>query len=152
MVRGIFFVMKYLIVGLGNIGPEYHETRHNIGFMVLDELANQKSITFESNKLGSTTQFRFKGRTIILLKPNTYMNLSGKSVRYWSQQHKIPTENILVITDDLALPCAKIRLKAKGVPHYKKEGAGDIIIELSASLPENLSNEQKELLQKLKNV
>ncbi len=106
--------MKYLIAGLGNIGPEYELTRHNIGFLVLDKLAEKESISFTFNKQAYTSELKHKGRTLHLIKPTTYMNLSGKAVAYWMQQHKIPKENILVITDDLALPFGKLRMKAKG--------------------------------------
>ncbi len=105
---------KYLIVGLGNLGSEYAETRHNIGFKVLDELAKQEDLTFETLKLGDITTYKLKGRTFILLKPNTYMNLSGKAVLYWLTKEKIPLENLLVITDDLNLPFGSIRVKTKG--------------------------------------
>ncbi len=106
--------MKYLITGLGNPGNEYENTRHNIGFSVLDYLANQENLIFESARHGLTTTFKFKGRSLILLKPNTYMNLSGKAIQYWLQAEKIPIENLLVITDDLALPFGTIRIRAKG--------------------------------------
>lgn len=106
--------MKYLIVGLGNPGSDYDETRHNIGFKVLDNLITNTESKFVSGKLGETAILKHKGRTLILLKPNTYMNLSGKAVNYWMQQEKINLENVLIITDDLALPIGKIRLKAKG--------------------------------------
>ena len=105
---------KFLIVGLGNIGEKYSNTRHNIGFKILEELASKEEIIFESEKLGSIAKFRFKGRTFILLKPSTYMNLSGKSVKYWLIKEKIPLENLLVICDDLNLPFGTIRIKAKG--------------------------------------
>jgi len=105
---------KFLIVGLGNIGDEYANTRHNIGFKVLDFLAKQESLTFETQKLGDVTTYKFKGRTFILLKPNTYMNLSGKAVTYWMSKENILMENLLVITDDLNLPFGTIRLKTKG--------------------------------------
>ena len=106
--------MKYLIVGLGNIGGEYAETRHNIGFKVLDAFAKASNIFFNPSRLGDTATFKFKGRTLILLKPSTFMNLSGKAVRYWMQEEKIPESNILIITDDLALPFGKIRIREKG--------------------------------------
>ena len=106
--------MKYLIVGLGNIGDEYRETRHNIGFMVLDALAKASNIVFKDGRYGATTTLSVKGRQLILLKPSTYMNLSGNAVRYWMQQEKIPLENVLVIVDDLALPFGSLRLKGKG--------------------------------------
>lgn len=106
--------MKYLIVGLGNIGPEYEITRHNIGFLVLDRLADEKGTEYQQNKLAYTTEVKHKGRTLILVKPTTYMNLSGKAVNHYLQLHKIPKENLLVITDDIALPFGKIRLKPRG--------------------------------------
>jgi len=105
---------KYLIVGLGNIGSDYENTRHNIGFKILDHLATKKSLSFETQKLGDVTVYKFKGRQFILLKPNTYMNLSGKAVLYWLNKENIPLENLLVITDDLNLPFGTIRLKTKG--------------------------------------
>ena len=106
--------MKYLIVGLGNIGEEYRNTRHNIGFMVLDALAKASNIVFSTDRLGDIANLSVKGRQLLLLKPSTYMNLSGKAVRYWMQQEKIPLENVLVIVDDLALPLGSLRLKGKG--------------------------------------
>lgn len=106
--------MKYLIVGLGNIGPEYADTRHNIGFMVADELAKQSHSSFFNMRLAYYTEFSYKSRSIYLIKPTTYMNLSGKAVNYWMQELRIPVENILVIVDDLALPFGTIRLKPKG--------------------------------------
>ncbi|MDG1731130.1 MAG: aminoacyl-tRNA hydrolase [Algibacter sp.] len=105
---------KYLIVGLGNIGEKYENTRHNIGFKILDAFAKQENLTFETQKLGDITTYKLKGRTFILLKPNTYMNLSGKAVLYWLTKEKIPLENLLVVTDDLNLPFGSIRLKTKG--------------------------------------
>jgi len=105
---------KYLIVGLGNIGEKYAATRLNIGFRILDEIAAKEAVSFESEKLGAIATFRFKGRTFILLKPSTYMNLSGKAVKYWLTKENIPIENLLVICDDLNLPFGAIRLKAKG--------------------------------------
>lgn len=106
--------MKYLIVGLGNPGSKYAETRHNIGFKVLDALAKELGALFFSGKHAEVAEIKFKGRTLILIKPNTFMNLSGKAVNYWMQTEKIPRENILVITDDLALPFGKLRMKGKG--------------------------------------
>lgn len=106
--------MKYLIVGLGNIGPEYVETRHNIGFDVLDTLAEKEGLTFKPDRYGDVAQYKFKGRDFYLVKPSTYMNLSGKAVRYWLQQLKLEPDNLLVITDDIALPVGKLRLKGKG--------------------------------------
>ena len=105
---------KFLIVGLGNIGPKYENTRHNIGFKILDELAREKELTFETQKLGDVATFKYKGRTFILLKPSTYMNLSGKAVNYWMQKEKIALENLLVVTDDLNLAFGTLRLKTKG--------------------------------------
>lgn len=105
---------KYLIVGLGNIGPEYHETRHNIGFMVVDALAREAGISFSDGRYGSIATFTVKGRQLILLKPSTYMNLSGNAVRYWMQKENIPLEKTLVVVDDLALPFGTLRLKGKG--------------------------------------
>ena len=106
--------MKYLIAGLGNIGPEYHETRHNIGFMVVDALAKAAGIQFNDGRYGFTTTLSIKGRQLILLKPSTYMNLSGNAVRYWLQKENVPLENLLVVVDDLALPFGTLRLKGKG--------------------------------------
>jgi len=106
--------MKYLIIGLGNIGAEYRNTRHNIGFMVLDALANKKEVAFSSDRLAFTTMFKYKGRSIYMVKPTTYMNLSGKAVNYWMKQLKIPKENTLTIVDDLALPYGTLRMRGKG--------------------------------------
>ncbi|MGB0165411.1 MAG: aminoacyl-tRNA hydrolase [Luteibaculum sp.] len=106
--------MKYLIVGLGNPGEKYANTRHNIGFKVLDAMAIASNTVFKEERHGWLAQASFKARNIILLKPNTYMNLSGKAVAYWMQQEKIPLENLLIITDDLALPYGTIRLRGKG--------------------------------------
>lgn len=106
--------MKYLIVGLGNIGEEYRNTRHNIGFMVLDALAKASNIIFTDGRYGATASMSVKGRQLLLLKPSTYMNLSGNAVRYWMQQEKIPLENVLIVVDDLALPFGTLRLKGKG--------------------------------------
>lgn len=105
---------KFLIVGLGNIGAEYVNTRHNIGFKVVDFFARKEGISFQTAKLGDVAEFKIKGRTIILLKPNTYMNLSGKAVKYWMEKENIAKENILVITDDLNLSFGTIRIKTKG--------------------------------------
>ena len=105
---------KFLIVGLGNIGAEYVNTRHNIGFKVLDHFANKEGIHFETVKLGALAEYKIKGRTLFLLKPNTYMNLSGKAVSYWMEKENIPKENILIITDDLNLSFGTIRIKSKG--------------------------------------
>lgn len=105
---------KFLIVGLGNIGSEYVNTRHNIGFKVLDYFANQESISFQTQKLGDLAEFKIKGRNAILLKPNTFMNLSGKAVKYWMEKEKIEKDNLLIITDDLNLSFGSIRIKTKG--------------------------------------
>ncbi len=106
--------MKYLIAGLGNIGVDYEGTRHNVGFEVVDALAKAFDASFEDDHLGNIAEFKFRGRTFVLLKPNTYMNRSGKSVRYWLQKKKIPKENLLVIIDDLNLPFGTQRLRGKG--------------------------------------
>lgn len=104
--------VKYLIVGLGNPGDEYAHTRHNIGFDVLDQLAGSQP--WELSRHGWITEIKHKGRTLLLLKPNTYMNLSGKALVYWMQQEKIKIENVLVVVDDLSLPLAKLRMRNKG--------------------------------------
>jgi PTH1 family peptidyl-tRNA hydrolase len=106
--------MNYLIVGLGNIGPEYADTRHNIGFMILDELAKQESAKFYNMRLAYYTEVAHKARTLYLIKPTTYMNLSGKAVNHWMKELKIPIENVLIIVDDIALPFGTLRLKPKG--------------------------------------
>jgi PTH1 family peptidyl-tRNA hydrolase len=106
--------MKYLIVGLGNIGAKYEGTRHNVGFEVVDHLAQTKEVSWTTDNLGDVAQFKHRGRTYILLKPSTYMNRSGKSVRYWLQKEKIEKNNMLVILDDLNLPFGKQRLRGKG--------------------------------------
>lgn len=106
--------MKYLIVGLGNMGADYDNTRHNIGFEVVDVLAKEFGVKFKNDSLGDLAEFKHKGRTFILLKPSTYMNLSGKAVRYWLQKHNIPKENLLVVLDDLNLPFGKMRLRGNG--------------------------------------
>lgn len=106
--------MKYLIVGLGNIGPEYQDTRHNIGFNVLDAFAKASNIVFEDRRYGAVSEVKLKGRPLILLKPNTYMNLSGKAVSYWMQKEKIALEDLLILVDDLALPFVTLRLRGQG--------------------------------------
>jgi peptidyl-tRNA hydrolase, PTH1 family len=106
--------MKYLIAGLGNPGLEYELTRHNIGFLVVEKLAADIGISFSPKKLGDISQGRIKNKIVHLLKPATFMNLSGKAIRYWLQELDIPMENLLVITDDLALPTGKLRMKMKG--------------------------------------
>ena len=108
--------MKYLIVGLGNIGSEYADNRHNIGFMVLDQMAKEAGAKFTTLKLAGYTEIHHKGRMLHLIKPTTYMNLSGKAVTYWMQELKIPIENVLVIVDDLAIPYQSIKIKPKGSP------------------------------------
>lgn len=105
---------KFLIVGLGNIGEKYENTRHNIGFKILDFFATKEALAFETGKLADRANYKLKGRSFIFLKPNTYMNLSGKAVKYWLEKEKIPLENLLIITDDLNLPFGTLRLKTKG--------------------------------------
>ncbi|MDC8005968.1 aminoacyl-tRNA hydrolase [Aureisphaera galaxeae] len=105
---------KFLIAGLGNIGPKYENTRHNIGFRVLDHMARENDLTWETVKLGDITTYKKKGRTFLFLKPSTFMNLSGKAVKYWLDKEKIPLENLLVVTDDLNLPFGTLRVKGKG--------------------------------------
>ncbi|GHT51491.1 peptidyl-tRNA hydrolase [Bacteroidia bacterium] len=107
--------MKYLIAGLGNIGQEYENTRHNIGFMTLDALAEVSGVVFDVNKrYGAIAELRLKNVQLVLLKPSTYMNLSGNAIRYWLQKENIPVENLLVVVDDLMLPFGSLRLKTKG--------------------------------------
>ena len=105
---------KYLIVGLGNSGPDYVNTRHNIGFKVVNHFAKTHCVRFETLKLGALASYIFKGRNFLILKPNTFMNLSGKAVKYWLEKEKVPMDNLLVITDDLNLPFGTLRLKTKG--------------------------------------
>jgi PTH1 family peptidyl-tRNA hydrolase len=106
--------LKYLIAGLGNIGPQYENTRHNIGFKVLDALAESSNTSFEPDRHAFSATFKHKGRTFILIKPTTFMNRSGKAIRYWLQAEKIPVENLLVIIDDIALPFGSLRMRTKG--------------------------------------
>jgi PTH1 family peptidyl-tRNA hydrolase len=106
--------MKYLIAGLGNIGPEYELTRHNIGFLVLDRIADNHKIEFRTERLADRAELKYKGRQLHFIKPNTYMNLSGKAVAYWLQELKIPKENLVVIVDDIALPFGSLRMRTKG--------------------------------------
>lgn len=106
--------MKYLIVGLGNIGPEYAGTRHNIGFMTADRLASDAGANFESCRYGDMARFRVKNKQLMVLKPSTFMNLSGVAVRYWMNKERLPLQNLLVIVDDLALPFGAIRLRGSG--------------------------------------
>lgn len=115
----IDYNMKYLIVGLGNVGAEYEGTRHNIGFMVVDEMVRQAraandNVSWSLERRAYRTELRLKGRTLVLIKPTTYMNLSGEAVRYWLQAEKIPVENLLVVVDDIALPLGTIRMKKQG--------------------------------------
>ena len=107
-------IMKYLIAGLGNIGDEYLNTRHNIGFIVADALALSLKCTFTSGRYASSAKGKLKGRSVTIIKPNTYMNLSGKAIRYWMKKEKIPLENTLVVIDDLALPLGALRLRKQG--------------------------------------
>jgi PTH1 family peptidyl-tRNA hydrolase len=107
-------VQKSLIVGLGNIGEEYANTRHNVGFKILDALAESSSISFSTDRYASVAKMRFRGRPFILIKPSTYMNLSGKAVQYWMQKEKIDTKHVLVVTDDIALPFGTLRMKPSG--------------------------------------
>ena len=123
--------MKYLIVGLGNPGDEYQDTRHNIGFMVLDALAKASNTVFEDKRYGFVANIRIKNRELVLLKPTTFMNLSGNAVRYWMNKENIDPENLLVVADDLALPLGKIRLKANG-SNGGHNGLGNIIQVLSS--------------------
>lgn len=106
--------MKYLIAGLGNIGPDYKQTRHNIGFMVLDAFAEASNAVFEDRRYGFVAETRLRNRSLLLLKPSTFMNLSGNAIRYWLQKEKIENENLLVVVDDLALPFGTLRMKSKG--------------------------------------
>lgn len=106
--------MKYLIAGLGNIGSEYKDTRHNIGFQILDTLAGVSNISFRDKRYGFVAEYKYKARTFILLKPSTYVNLSGRAVNYWLHKQKIPVDKLLVLTDDIALPFGSLRFKAKG--------------------------------------
>ena len=106
--------MKYLIVGLGNIGSEYAETRHNIGFKIVDALAKASTSSFKPSRLGDMCEVKHKGRTFVLVKPSTFMNLSGKAVQYWMSETKVPIDKVLIITDDIALDTGVIRIRAKG--------------------------------------
>jgi len=124
--------MKFLIIGLGNPGADYKNSRHNIGFKVLDKLASLSNISFSSDRYADVTNLKFKGRTLILVKPNTFMNLSGKAVNYWMQKEKISVENILVVTDDISLPFGTIRLRSKG-SDGGHNGLKDIISVLQSS-------------------
>src|SRR5882762_7270454 len=112
--KSVICNMKYLIVGLGNIGPEYELTRHNIGFLVVDRIADNHKIEFHTDRLADKAELKYKGRQLHLIKPNTYMNLSGKAVAYWLQELKIQKENLLIIVDDIALPFGSLRMRTKG--------------------------------------
>jgi len=115
IVKGLYLLrMKYLIVGLGNIGPEYADTRHNIGFNIADQLVKDLSGSFSNSRLAYYAEVSYKGKKLHVIKPTTFMNLSGKAVNYWMQELKIPIEHVLVIVDDLAIPLGKLRLKLKG--------------------------------------
>ena len=124
--------MNYLIVGLGNTGHEYQMTRHNIGFQVVEALAREREIPFEPARLGDVARLSYKGRKLTLVKPTTYMNRSGKAVRYWLQNLRIPLSNLLVIADDLHLPFGKLRLRPKG-GHGGHNGLKNIIEEVGTS-------------------
>ncbi len=106
--------MKYLIAGLGNMGREYEDTRHNIGFMILDALAKASNVVFTPRRYGDVAEMRLKNKQLVLLKPSTFMNLSGNAIRYWLKKENIPIENLLVVVDDIALPFGTLRLKTKG--------------------------------------
>ena len=124
--------MKYLIIGLGNPGNEYQNTRHNIGFQVLDRLVSLSNTTFSVEKLADVATLKFKGRQLMLVKPNTFMNLSGNAVRYYLLKHKIKVCNLLIFSDDLHLPFGKIRIKGKGA-HGGHNGHKDVIEKLATS-------------------
>lgn len=125
--------MKYLIIGLGNIGAEYANTRHNIGFVVADALANELKGRFSVERLASVSKVKFKGRILVIIKPTSYMNLSGKSVKYWMDQEKIPIERILIVLDDIALPLGALRMKARG-GDAGHNGLTDIILKLDTDI------------------
>jgi peptidyl-tRNA hydrolase, PTH1 family len=124
--------MKYLIVGLGNIGEGYKDTRHNIGFTVLDTMAMASNVSFTDRRYGAVCEIRYKGRDLILLKPSTYMNLSGNAVKYWLKKETIPLENMLVIVDDIALPLGSIRMRPKG-----NDGGHNGLAHISTTLATN---------------
>lgn len=124
--------MNFLIVGLGNIGEEYLETRHNIGFKIVDELALKHNAIFKLDRLAFYTSYRTKGKTVHVIKPTTYMNLSGKAVRYWMQELKIQPENMLVVLDDLAIPFGSLRMRAKG-----NDGGHNGLKDIDATLGNN---------------
>ncbi len=124
--------MKYLIAGLGNIGSEYVNTRHNIGFVVCDALARDLDTDFKVERLAARAEAKYKGRTLVLIKPTTYMNLSGKAIKYWLEKENIPLENLLVIVDDIALPTGALRMKKKG-GDAGHNGLADIMLKLNTS-------------------
>lgn len=124
--------MKFLICGLGNIGDEYANTRHNIGFLALDVLAKQANVSFSLSRYAFTAEMRHKGRSLFLIKPTTYVNLSGKAVKYWLEKEKIPVENLLIIVDDIALDTGKIRIKKSG-----NDGGHNGLIHISEMLQTN---------------
>ena len=125
--------MKYLIAGLGNVGIEYANTRHNIGFVVADALCHDLKGNFTVDRLASVCKVKYKGRTLVIIKPSTYMNLSGKAVKYWLEKEKIPKERLLVVLDDIALPPGMLRMKAKG-GDAGHNGLTDIIIKLNTDV------------------
>ncbi len=124
--------MKYLIACLGNIGHEYAQTRHNIGFMIADRMAKEFDVQFTTSRFAMISEMRFKGRVMLVIKPTTYMNLSGKAVRYWMTQEKIPLENILIVLDEIALPLGTLRMKKKG-SDAGHNGLSDIINSLGTN-------------------
>ncbi|MDR0364973.1 MAG: aminoacyl-tRNA hydrolase [Bacteroidales bacterium] len=124
--------MKYLIAGLGNIGEEYRNTRHNVGFLMVDALAESGAVAFSSARYGAMADMRFRGRILKILKPSTYMNLSGKAVKYWLNKENIPLDNLLVITDDIDLNMGILRMKSKG-SGGSHNGLNNIIEELGTS-------------------
>ena len=125
--------MKYLIACLGNIGVEYDDTRHNIGFKIADRLAKDLEASFSTGRLAQTAEMKFKGKTLLVIKPTTYMNRSGKAVKYWLQQEKIPIENLLVVNDDIALPLGTLRLRKQGADGGHN-GLTDIIDKLGTNV------------------
>ncbi len=125
--------MKYLIACLGNIGVEYEDTRHNIGFKIADRLAKDLEATFTTGRLAQVAEMRFKGKTLVVIKPTTYMNLSGKAVKYWLNEEKIPIENLLVVNDDIALPLGTLRLRKQGADGGHN-GLTDIIEKLGTNV------------------
>lgn len=126
-------IMKYLIVGLGNIGDEYANTRHNIGFIIADAMASEADAVFKSDRYASVTKIRYRGKIFVVIKPATYMNLSGKAIRYWMDKEKIPAERTLVITDDIALATGTLRMRKKG-GHGGHNGLENIILILGTEL------------------